>query len=195
MRDFRHAALLGVWAAKELRGVANGLRALAANDFVPEDEPLPDKHHTSIDPKELFKLVRKFFDGYKEADMMAVLKRCILFIFGKRATYLRLPSQDRNALIHCIRVDDLHEDLFTPRDEDFYAKYKVGIHEPPPTFEADVAKEQELLLQGIESMQTAGRPETPTHIVGGVASSSSMNPPTKACDDDPDEQAARDMHK
>ena len=147
----------------DVKLVADGLRALAANDFVREDEPLPDKHHTSIDPKEFFKLVRKFFDGYKEADMMAVLKRCILFIFGKRATYLRLPSQDSqdcNALIHCIRVDDLHEDLFTARDKDFYAKYKVGIHEPPPTFEADVAKEQELLLQGIESMQTAGRPET-----------------------------------
>ncbi|CAE7568958.1 unnamed protein product [Symbiodinium microadriaticum] len=144
----------------DVKLVANGLRALAANDFVPEDEPLPDKHHTSIDPKEFFKLVRKFFDGYKEAAMMAVLKRCILFIFGKRATYLRLPSPDRNAIIRCVRLDDLHEDLFTPRDKDFYAKYKVGIHEPPPTFEADVAKEQELLLQGIESMQTAGRPET-----------------------------------
>ncbi|CAE7613291.1 HMA5, partial [Symbiodinium sp. CCMP2592] len=237
----------------DVKLVANGLRALAANDFVPEDEPLPDKHHTSMEPKEFFNLVKKFFVGYKEADMMAVLKRCIMFIFGKRATYLRLPSQD------------------------FYAKYKVGIHEPPPTFEADIAKEQELLLQGIESMQTAGRPETymaeinqkiadkigsltrastavhlpaspstdeetavpvpfpealpvacvnppgrmgqfqypppkrrltsktsmtseigenletPTHIAGGMASST-MEPPATACDDDPDEQAARDMH-
>ncbi|CAE6936551.1 HMA5, partial [Symbiodinium sp. KB8] len=146
----------------DVKLVADGLRALVANDFVPEDEPLPDKHHTSIDPKVLQarQEIRKFFDGYKEADMMAVLKRCILFIFGKRATYLRLPSQVCNALIHCIRVDDLHEDLFTARDKDFYAKYKVGIHAPPPTFEADVAKEQELMLQGIESMQTAGRPET-----------------------------------
>ncbi|CAE7392560.1 HMA5 [Symbiodinium sp. CCMP2592] len=246
----------------DVKLVANGLRALAANDFVPEDEPLPDKHHTSMEPKEFFNLVKKFFVGYKEADMMAVLKRCIMFIFGKRATYL---------------LDDLHEDLFTPRDKDFYAKYKVGIHEPPPTFEADIAKEQELLLQGIESMQTAGRPETymaeinqkiadkigsltrastavhlpaspstdeetavpvpfpealpvacvnppgrmgqfqypppkrrltsktsmtseigenletPTHIAGGMASST-MEPPATACDDDPDEQAARDMH-
>ena len=144
----------------DVKLVANGLRALAANDFVPEDEPLPDKHRASIDPQEFFELVRKFFDGYKETDMMAVLKRCILFIFGKHATYFRLPPQDRNALIHCIRVDDLRDDLFTPRDKDFYAKYKIGIHEPPPTFEADVAKEQELLHQGIEPMQTAGRPET-----------------------------------
>ncbi|CAE7517856.1 atnA [Symbiodinium sp. CCMP2456] len=101
----------------DLKLVANGLRALAADDFVPEDEPAPDKHSVSIDPEEFFKLVGRFFLGYK----------------------------DRNALIRCIRIDDLHEDLFTPRDKDFYAKYKNGIHELPPTFEADVAEELELL--------------------------------------------------
>ena len=42
--------------------------------------------------------------------------------------------------------------------------------------------------------ETGENLETPTHIAGGVASSPSMNPPTKACDDGPDEQADRDMH-
>ena len=50
-------------------------------------------------------------------------------------------------------------DLFADRDKAYYAKYKVGIQERPPTFEDDVEWEQDL-QEGIQQLQLAGRPET-----------------------------------
>ena len=110
----------------------NGLRALSANDLDEEDELPHDRRRTSITPTEFFALVKKFFTSYKEVDVLAILKRCVALIFGKHALYLRLPSQDHNALVHCIHEDDLHVDLFTERDKSYYAKYKVGVQELPP---------------------------------------------------------------
>lgn len=80
-------------------------------------------------------------------------------VFGKHAFYLRLPSQDPTAPIHCIHKEDLHLDLFTERDKPYYAKYKVGVQELPPTHSGDVDWEQDLLQQGMQELQRSGRPE------------------------------------
>ena len=121
---------------------------------------------------------------------MAVLKRASCSSSASvQPIFVCLP-RIATPLIHCIRVDDLHEDLFTPRDEDFYASTKLASMSRLLHSRQTLPRSRNSWLQGIESMQTAGRPETPTHIVGGVASSSSMNPPTKACDDDPDEPSS-----
>ena len=80
-------------------------------------------------------------------------------VFGKHAFYLRLPIQDPTAPIHCIHKEDLHLDLFTERDKPYYAKYKVGVQELPPTHSGDVDWEQDLLQQGMQELQRSGRPE------------------------------------
>ena len=70
-----------------------------------------------------------------------------------------MPSQDPTAPIHCIHKEDLHLDLFTERDKPYYAKYKVGVQELPPTHSGDVDWEQDLLQQGVQELQRSGRPE------------------------------------
>ena len=75
----------------DVKLVRNGMRAVSSNDLLDDDEPPLDMRQTSITSEEFFKLTRKFFDSYKRADVMAILKRCIVMIFGKRAMYLRLP--------------------------------------------------------------------------------------------------------
>ena len=149
----------------DVKLVRNGLRALASNELEKDDEPAEDKHRVTIEPDEFFKLVRKFFHDYKELDMLAILKRCVVLVFGKNAVYLRLPNQDRDAVVHRILVDDLHLDLLSDRDKDFFAKYKLGIHEFPPTYEADVQIEKEMIQQGMEELRMAGRPESYLSIV------------------------------
>ena len=138
----------------------NGLRALASNDLEESDEPPPDRLSTSITAAEFMKLTRKLFQAYKEADVLAILKRSIVFVFGKHAVYLRLPDQDLGAPVHRILVSQLHADLFCERDKEFYAKYKIGVEELPPTFEEDVKCEQALILHGLADLAHAGRPST-----------------------------------
>ena len=45
------------------------------------------------------------------------------------------------------------------RDKAFYAKYKTGVHELPPTHAEDIEWEQALIDQGMRDMHLAGRPE------------------------------------
>ena len=134
------------------------MRALSSNNLKEEDEPLSERWQTSITWDEFYKLVQKFFCSYPDLDVLAILKRTVVLVFGKRALYLRLPSGEKDAPIHLIRID-LHGDLFSDRDKPYYAKYKQGIHELPPTFADDVEVEQEMLHRGMESLQAAGLPE------------------------------------
>ncbi|CAE7180035.1 unnamed protein product, partial [Symbiodinium necroappetens] len=124
------------------------------------DEPPPGRLSTTITTEEFTKLTHKLFAGYKEADIQAILKRSIVFVFGKHAVYLRLPNKDMAAPIHRILMDNIHADLFSDRDKPFYAKYKTGIEEVPPTFEEDVHCEQSLILHGIAELALAGNPST-----------------------------------
>ncbi|CAE7384753.1 unnamed protein product [Symbiodinium natans] len=142
----------------DVKLVRNGMRALSSNNLKEEDEPLSERWQTSITWDEFYKLVQKFFCSYPDLDVLAILKRTVVLVFGKRALYLRLPSGEKDAPIHLIRID-LHGDLFSDRDKPYYAKYKQGIHELPPTFADDVEVEQEMLHRGMESLQAAGLPE------------------------------------
>ena len=127
----------------DVKMVRNNMRAIASNDLEGEHEPPNDNGRRYITSEEFFKLVSKFFAGHKRADVLAVLS--VVMVFGQHAMYLRLPNQDPDAIVHRIHTDDVHLDLFSPRDKPQYAKYKVGIEELPPTFAEDVALEQRTL--------------------------------------------------
>ena len=104
-------------------------------------------------------------------DMMAILKRCTVMIFGKCAFHLRLPSQAEASPIHCIQEEDLHVDLFTDRDKPQYAKYKVGIQEHSPALEEDIEWEQNVMEERMQQLRAAGRPETYLRDVNSTISS------------------------
>ena len=136
----------------DVKMVRNNMRAIASNDLEGEHEPPNDNGRRYITSEEFFKLVSKFFAGHKHADVLAVLKRSVVMMFGQHSMYLRLPNQDPDAIVHRISTDDIHLGLFSPRDKPQYAKYKIGIEELPPTFAEDVALEQRALQDSMASM-------------------------------------------
>ncbi|CAE7230311.1 unnamed protein product [Symbiodinium natans] len=78
--------------------VCGQVRAYAGKNLSDDDEPSPDGR-TTISPDEFLQLLRHSFPGEKAADVMAVLKRSIVFILGKHAPYL------------------IHLDLLSPHDK------------------------------------------------------------------------------
>jgi len=74
--------------------------------------------------EEFLTLLRRTFPGDKPADVRAVLKITVVFIFGTFTLYLRLPSQHDSALIHRIQIQDLDKDLLAEHRKLFYGKYK-----------------------------------------------------------------------
>lgn len=126
----------------------NCCRAYAANDIQEEDE-LRDDTRLSITMEEFLTLLRRAFPGDKPADIRAVLKRAVVFVFGKSALYLRLPSQQDDAPIHRIKMDNVHQDLLASHDKLSYGKYKSGLLEKPSGYEDAIAKEQYMISESM----------------------------------------------
>ena len=76
----------------DIKLVRGQVRAYASNHLRAEDEPEPDNRRF-ITPEKMLKLLQHTFARERDADVMAVLKRAIVFVFGKHALYLRLPTK------------------------------------------------------------------------------------------------------
>ena len=135
----------------DTRLVRNQVRAFASNDL-PEERFESKSEASTISEQDFFSLLSDIFAGDKEKDVLAVLKRSIVFLFGNQALYLRLPSEQRNAIVHRIDMDGLHQDLLSDRDKPLYGKYKGGTFETGPTFDADVLKEERMVEEGVAHM-------------------------------------------
>lgn len=97
----------------DTRLLRNQMRAFASNDLPDErfDSNCKDRVMSAGD---FFSLLSDIFEGEKEKDVLAGLKRSIVFMFSSNALYLRLPSEHKDAMVHRICVDDIHNDLFSP---------------------------------------------------------------------------------
>ena len=96
--------------------------------------------------QEFLKLLCRTFRGER---IRAVLKRTVVFVFGKSALHLRLPSQQDDAPIHRIKMDKVHQDLLADDDKLFYGKCKSGIMEKPSGYEDATAKEQDMICSSM----------------------------------------------
>ena len=130
-------------------------RAYAGNHLAKDDEPVADAR-TTISPDEMLHILRHTFPGEKDADVIACLKRAVVFVFGKQALYLRLPSESVDATVHRIVRDDLHVDLLGPQDKHLLGDYKRGCVSRGPDFQAQVQKEQAMIDAGYRKMKDAG---------------------------------------
>ena len=129
----------------DVRLTCNGMRVYASNDFEPNDEPQAEGGRTTITMAEFMKMMTKIFKDDGEGDTLAVLKRSVVFVFGKHALYLRMPSENPETPIHRITVEDIHLDLLSEKDKPYYNKYKQGKIERSPDYDGEVAKELELM--------------------------------------------------
>lgn len=140
----------------DAKTVKNGLRGYAGNDMVgPDEEPDDDGTHV-VSFKELMTMLRKTFPTESPTHILAVLKRSILFIWGKKALYIRLPSSDDTMVVHRITDFDVHLDVLADHDKSAYGKYKDDIMEFPPNFEQDVQREQRMIKDSMRKRQEYG---------------------------------------
>lgn len=124
--------------------VRNAMCGSAQNEFDEKDEP-PEDERTTVDVEEGLKLMKKPFEGALKTHVMAVLKRNVTIVIGKRAVYIRFPSSKDSQVTHRIAVDKFHEDWLLGTNKEFYGLYKKGIHRTYAGFEENVAKEQEMV--------------------------------------------------
>lgn len=136
----------------DTRLARNQLRAFASNDL-PQERFDCQAGASKIGEEDFFSLLSDIFEGDKEKDVLAILKRSIVILFGTHAMYLRLPSERRNGIVHRITVDAVHEDLLADHDKPLYGKYKGGCMETSPAFDADVQKEQDILEKAVARME------------------------------------------
>eukprot|EP00438_Fugacium_kawagutii_P018364 Skav210909 [mRNA] locus=scaffold15:130393:132312:+ [translate_table: standard] len=144
----------------------NQMRAFASNDL-PQERFECKPGASSISEDDFFSLLSDIFQGDREKDVLAVLKRSILFLFGNNALYLRLPSERKDAIVHRIDVEAVHQDLLADRDKPLYGKYKGGVMETGPTFDADVQKEQDMIEKGVASMIEHDQIQTYVELANG----------------------------
>ena len=126
----------------------NGVVGCACNDFEEDDEPGEDSR-TEITYDEGMKILRKPFEGAKNAHIMAVLKRTICVVVGQHAVYVRFPGASVVQIVHRIARDNFHCDWLKPDNKPYYGKYKRGLHEEYPDFESAIDREQAALMNAM----------------------------------------------
>ena len=129
----------------------NQARGAAMNEVDEEDEP-DANGRTTLTPAECNKLVHRPFIHYGKAHILAILKRNVTFVFGKKALYVRLPSKTDEALMHRITDDDVHLDALAEFHKDVYGKYLDGGRELPASFDHDVSMETKMMQAGVTEM-------------------------------------------
>ena len=85
-------------------------------------------------------------------DILAVMKRCVTFVFTESALCVRLPSECHDAIVHRITKDNMHLDLLALKDKHLYGSYKNGVTLYGPNHAAEVAREQSMIGHGVERM-------------------------------------------
>lgn len=150
----------------DTRLIKNQLRAYASNDLKEDLEP-EQRAGTTLLAGRFLLLLDELFAGEKEKDVCAVLKRSIIFVFTEHALYLRLPSVDKEAIVHRICVDDIHKDLLAEKDKPQNAKYKSGTLETGLMFDTELQQEQSLLDTAINKMAEYEKMEEYVHFVNG----------------------------
>jgi hypothetical protein len=95
--------------------------------------------------------VQKAFGYAKKPHCFAIMKRGVVFVAGRRALYVRLPSERGDAPAFRITFDNITSDwLEDPGNKAYLDKFHSGIHELPPDFDMKVSEEQKLLEEALQ---------------------------------------------
>lgn len=151
----------------DTRLIKNQLRAFASNDLKEVEQATDQKIGSTIPASRFLFFLDELFAGEKEKDVLAVLKRAMIFLFTDSAMYFRLPSENKEAMVHRICLEDLHKDLLAEKDKPLYGKYKAGVLETGPDFDIDIQRKQTMLDTAITSMSEYERAQEYIHFVNG----------------------------
>ena len=96
---------------------------------------------SGVQPADLWAMMRPTFGHLKEAHLLAVFKRCIALIGGRKAIYLRLPSEDPDAKTFAHTEGMVAQDWLKADNKEFIGRYRQGNHEKYVGFDDKVAEE------------------------------------------------------
>jgi len=83
----------------------------------------------------------------KHPHMMAILKRAAVIIAGRRAVYLRLPSQNESETIYRFSGDGITEDWLCDKNKSSYGSYKQGVHQKYANYDSQLDEEAALVAK------------------------------------------------
>ena len=152
----------------DARLVRNQMRAVASNDIGADPYLLPADGHattlpaeaTTLLPDAFFELVKPRFEGDRQKDILAVMKRTV-FVFTESALYIRLPSAEYEAMIHRVVVDNVHKDLLAEKDKSLYGQYKCGVTTSGQEYQEAVKQEQEIIDTSISRVHQSRQLRAP----------------------------------
>jgi len=117
----------------------NAPRSLLTNKVNFAAEPELD---TEVTAAVFWELVQPVVGHLKPVDRLAVFKRCVSLIAGKKRLYLRLPSEDEDAPIESFSQQNIVSDwLRGPGKNPYLDKFLSGKHETPPGYDEAVRAE------------------------------------------------------
>ena len=73
-----------------------------------------------------------------------------MLYFGKRALYVRLPSEQEDAVCHRIKIDGVHKDVFAFHDKFVFSAARDGIKQVSADYEDRFQQEQDVFEKRFE---------------------------------------------
>eukprot|EP00969_Alexandrium_andersonii_P189823 8387196-Alexandrium_andersonii.AAC.1 len=122
-----------------------------------------------ISGKDFLEIVAPALGHCSKADAMAILKRSVFLVFGKKFFYYRTPGSECKDVHRLRRAKD---DIVKTSSKPVLAAFKEGIAGPPADFESKVAYETQWL-------QEAARKRSAGRAAGSGSAPAAPPPPIK----------------
>eukprot|EP00959_Pyramimonas_sp_CCMP1952_P030050 630298-Pyramimonas_sp.AAC.1 len=129
--------------------------ALLSNCWSEDAEP-PDSAEFSIDPQLFMRMLEKPFGYLSQSHRLALTKRFVLVVVGRRALYVRAPSSDDAAQIFKFTQGNVASDFLLPDHKDALAGFYQGMdHEDcvHPDYALHVENEYSLVCEVQEAVR------------------------------------------
>jgi hypothetical protein len=118
----------------------NGPRSYITNHVdLSKEPPLGE----TVRPTDFWFMVGEICGKQPDVLVLALFKRCISLIAGKKRVYLRLPSEDPEEKIYAFTANDVAKDWLKPDNKDYLEKFRQGEHVKMPDYDRLVAEEME----------------------------------------------------
>jgi hypothetical protein len=137
----------------DARYTLNAMKILLTNELDFDSEPDPGMaSEGKIDPTAFWAMVKPTFGRLQDAHRLAIFKRCISVVGGKKSLLLRLPSEKEDGEVFYFKDDGIEEDWLKEDQKDFLALHRRGVHRKYPGHDEAFAQELEWAKPLIEKI-------------------------------------------
>jgi hypothetical protein len=137
----------------DARYTINAMKILLTNELDFEKEPDPGmESEGKVDPKGFWAMVKPTFGRLPDAHRLAIFKRCVSVIGGRKSLLLRLPSEKDDADVFYFKGEGIVDDWLKEDKKDYIALFRRSVHRKYPGFDEAFAQELEWAKPLIEKI-------------------------------------------